>query len=270
MRLTFAHVIVPMLIGISYLTAAGLVFGLRSSTRGVYIVVYVLGVVATILHAIYTYSRLWVPEGMDLAIYPILLVITLCIVIIVQIEHFYQPTRAKPILFASYAIVGPVIALGVLFHQEGAHATAALPSLTVHVLSSLAAYSILAYAACHAILLIYLDFALRANVTNAFLNMFPPLESAEKILFNAIWLGLLLLTGANVSGFVFFWGDLFSDVSHLHMIFTMIAWVLYAFVMFGHVRFGWRGNFTTKMSLIAFAFLLAGYFGLRLLLRLTA
>ena len=232
-------------------------------------VVYVLGVVATVLHGGYTYSQLWVPAGIDLAMYPIMLVVTLCIVIIVQIEHFYQPARAKPILFVSYVIVGPVIALGILFHQEGTQATPALLGLTVHVLSSLAAYSILAYAACHAILLIYLDYALRTKVTNAFLSIFPPLESAEKILFNAIWLGLLLLTGANLSGLVFFWEELLSDASNLHMIFTMIAWVLYAFVMFGHVRFGWRGNLTTKLSLTAFAFLLVGYFGLRLLLRLV-
>lgn len=268
--MTFVEILVPLLIGVSYLTAAALVFGLRSSRTGVYFVVYILGVIATILHAGYTYSQLWVPTGIDLATYPILLAVTLCIVIVVQIEHFYQPTRAKPILFVAYVIVGPVIALGVLFHVEGAHATDALPSLTVHVLTSLAAYSILAYAACHAILLIYLDYALRANVTNAFLKMFPPLESAEKILFNAIWVGLVLLTGANLSGLVFFWEDLFSDPSHLHMIFTMVAWVLYTFVMFGHVKFGWRGNFTTKLSLTAFAFLLVGYFGLRFLLRLIA
>lgn len=268
--MTIADLAVPLLIGISYLTAAVLVFGLRGSKRGVYSVVYILGILATILHAGHAYSRFWVPGGIDLAIYPILLVVTLCIAIIVQIEHIYQPTRAKPILFVSYVVVGPVIAIGALFHQEGAHVTSALPNLTVHALSSLAAYSILAYAACHAILLIYLDFALRANATNAFLSMFPPLESAEKILFNAIWVGLLLLTGANVSGLVFFWGELFSEISHLHMIFTMIAWVLYAFVMFGHVKFGWRGNFTTRLSLIAFAFLLVGYFGLRFILRLTA
>ena len=268
--MTLADVVIPILIGISYLWAAVLVFSLRSSKSGVYVVVYVLGVVATILHAGYMYSQFWVPAGIDLAIYPIVLLVTMCIVIIVQIEHFYRPERAKPILFVSYIFVGPAIALGVFFHQEGTQATTALPGLTVHVLSSLAAYSILAYAACHAILLIYLDYALRTKATNVFLSIFPPLESAEKILFNAIWLGLLLLTGANVSGLVFFWDDLFSDASHLHMIFTMIAWVLYAFVMFGHVKFGWRGNFTTKLSLTAFAFLLAGYFGLRLLLRLIA
>lgn len=259
----------PLLIGLAYLSAAVLVFGLRGSKGSVYIVVYVLGVVATVLHAGYTYTQLWVPAGIDLAMYPIVLVITLCIVIIAQIEHFYQPARAKPILFVSYVFVGPAIALGVFFHQEGTHATAALPSLTLHVLSSLAAYSILAYAACHAILLIYLDYALRTKATNVFLSIFPPLESAEKILFNAIWLGLILLTAANVSGLAFFWDELFSDASHLHMIFTMIAWVLYALVMFGHVKFGWRGNFTTKLSLTAFAFLMVGYFGLRFILKLT-
>ena len=268
--MTSADLIVPLLIGVSYFTAAILVFGLRSTIRGVYSVVYVLGIVATVLHAVYAYSQLWVAGEIDLAMYPILLVVTLCIVIIVQIEHFYQPSRAKPILFVSYVIVGPVIALGVFFHEEGVHVASALPNLTVHVLTSLAAYSILAYAACHAILLIYLDHALRVKTTNAFLSMFPPLESAEKILFNAIWVGLFLLTVANITGLVFFWRELFSEVSHLHMIFTMIAWVLYAFVMFGHVRFGWRGNFTTRLSLIAFAFLLAGYFGLRFLLRLTS
>ncbi len=261
---------IPLLIGLSYLSAAFLVLGLRDSKSGLYIVVYVLGVVATVLHGIYTYSQLWVPAGIDLALYPIVLVITLCIVVIAQIEHFYRPARAKPILFVSYIFVGPAIALGIFFHQTGTHTTVALPGLTLHVLSSLAAYSILAYAACHAILLIYLDYALRTKATNVFLSIFPPLESAEKILFNAIWLGLLLLTAANISGLVFFWNDLFSDVSNLHMIFTVIAWVLYALVMFGHVKFGWRGNFTTKLSLTAFAFLLVGYFGLRLVLRLVA
>ena len=220
------------------MSAAILVIGLHGRSKGgTYIVVYVLGIVATLLHVGYTYSQFWVQDGIDLATYPIVLVITLCIVFIAQIEHFYQPTRAKPILFVAYILVGPAIACGSFFHQEGVHVTAAVPGLTVHVLASLAAYSILAYAACHAVLLIYLDYALRKKTNNVFLAIFPPLESAEKILFNAIWLGLFLLTSANISGLVFFWKDLFTDASHLHMIFTLVAWFLYTFVMFGHVKF---------------------------------
>ena len=241
----FSDLGIPLLIGIGYLSAAVLVFGLRSTHSllkgGTYTIVYVLGIATTILHTGFTYSQLWVPNGIDLAIYPVLLVVTLCILIIAQLEHFYQPKRAKPILFVSYVIVGPVIALGAWFHETGTHVTPAQLDLTIHVLTSLASYSILAYAACHAILLIYLDYALRNKTSNAFLSIFPPLESAEKILFNANWLGLALLTCANISGLVFFWNVLFSESSHLHMIFTLIAWVLYALVMFGHVKFGWRG-----------------------------
>jgi len=44
-------------------------------------------------------------------------------------------------------------------------------------------------------------------------------------------------------------------------IFTILAWLSYALVLFGRVNFGWRGKKSITISLLAFVFLILAYLG---------
>lgn len=224
------------------------------------------GAIAFACHLVYAVKVFWTGGGVDLAVFPIAAIVTVCVALIVLVEQLLTPARAKPVVIVLFPLIALILLSSGLFHKGSLHTSPLSVGLTVHVVVSLAAYSILAYAACQAALLVWLDRAIKKHEFNAFLRTFPPLESAEVTLFNALWTGLFLLTVANATGFVFFWGKLFTHASHLHVALTIAAWMIYAFLMLGHHIRGWRGNFTTRLSLAAFVVLLIGYFGTRIVI----
>lgn len=220
-----------------------------------------VAILACCCNIVFAIQIFWIGNGVDLAAVPIATLITVPAALITVAEHFYKPIRATPIALVVYPLIALILLVAGLVHRGSLHPTELGLGLTMHVIVSVASYSILAYAACQAALLIWLDAAIRRHSFNVFLRIYPPLESAEGTLFNALWTGLVLLTIANATGFVFFWGELFTHPSHFHVIMTTVAWLIYALVMLGHMVRGWRGNFTTKLSLAAFVVLLFGYFG---------
>lgn len=250
-----------------YLTASALTFRFSDIQHKLAQVCAVLaGSIAFLSHLVYAISVFWRGGGVDLATFPIAALVTVSVGLIVVVEQVVRPARTKPVVIVVFPLIALVLLGAALFHSASLHTSPLSVGLTMHVVVSLAAYSILAYAACQAALLIWLDRAIREHEFNAFLRTFPSLESAEVTLFNALWTGLLLLTIANATGFVFFWGKLFTHASHLHVALTFAAWMIYAFLMLGHIIRGWRGNFTAKLSLAAFVLLLVGYFGTRILI----
>ena len=226
----------------------------------------VLGLIALLCHVGVSVDIFWMGNGVDLSFYPLAALVLLFVAIIINFEHFYDPARARPVVLVVYPFIAMVILLIVIFHRGALHPTSLGLGLTFHVISSIAAYSMLTYAAFQAILLMRLEKGIRTHAKSRFLQIFVPLESAEQVLFNALWAGLALLTVATMSGFIFLWDRIFDSISHLHVILTLIAWIIYVGLMTAHFMLGWRGTRTTKLSLVAFGLLLVGYFGTKFVL----
>jgi ABC-type uncharacterized transport system permease subunit len=51
-------------------------------------------------------------------------------------------------------------------------------------------------------------------------------------------------------------------------ILSCIAWAIFAYLLFGRWRFGWRGKRATNWTLGGFAVLIVAYFGSKLVLEL--
>jgi ABC-type uncharacterized transport system permease subunit len=56
-------------------------------------------------------------------------------------------------------------------------------------------------------------------------------------------------------------------VAH-HTVLSIASWVIYAILLIGHARFGWRGRTVTYGALVAFVLLLLGYFGSKFVLEI--
>ena len=70
---------------------------------------------------------------------------------------------------------------------------------------------------------------------------------------------------------IFFSNYLFGqslDWNH-KTIFTTLAWLSYALVLFGRVQFGWRGKKSIIISLLAFAFLILAYLGTKFVVEMV-
>ena len=88
--------------------------------------------------------------------------------------------------------------------------------IQVHVLASILAYSLLAFAALQALLTGYQNWQLKHKRQNLLMRTFPPLQTMEEFLFELIWAGEALLTLSLISGFLFY-EDLF-DQKLLHKV----------------------------------------------------
>jgi ABC-type uncharacterized transport system permease subunit len=139
--------------------------------------------------------------------------------------------------------------------------------MNVHILSSIIAFSLLNIAALQAILLIVQNRQLRSHPPKRYIQSMPSMQTMESLLFQMIGAGVVFLTIALTSGFIFI-DDLFAQHLAHKTFFSIIAWLIFSGLLVGRSRYGWRGRTAIKWTLLGFLFLLLAYFGSKLVLEL--
>ncbi len=137
--------------------------------------------------------------------------------------------------------------------------------LTAHILLSMAAAALLFAAAVTAVLIFALDRRLRRRRIADLPRLFPPLDTLEKIMFRLIGTGFALLTLALFAGFVFV-TNLFAQHLFHKTVLSLVAWAVFAVLLIGRVRYGWRGRFAINWTLAGFGILTLAYFGSKFVL----
>ncbi|WP_028357331.1 cytochrome C assembly family protein [Brackiella oedipodis] len=145
----------------------------------------------------------------------------------------------------------------------------------VHLIISLFAYSLIALATIQAICTALLDrhlhkpqnFAKHKAFISRLIDAQPPLLTQEHLLFRLIWTGFILLTLAILTGM---WVSYHSDGTLLPFdhktFFTIIAWAVFAFLLFGRAVWGWRGRLALGWTLTGFVLIMLAYTGTRFVL----
>jgi ABC-type uncharacterized transport system permease subunit len=216
-------------------------------------------------HGIAVYLQVNSPAGLFLGILTVASLIGLLMVLFLMLAASRLPVQNLLALVLPFAAISIVAGM---FGDSGFEARESLaPTLVVHILFSLLAYSILFMAACQSILLAYQEHALKTRSSIRALRLLPPLESMESLLFALVWSGIAALTAAIATGFVFL-EDLFAQNVVHHTVLAMVSWALYAGLLAGRHFLGWRSRTATYWTLIAFALLVLGYFGSKFVLEI--
>ena len=134
-----------------------------------------------------------------------------------------------------------------------------------HIVLSAIAYAVLSIAVVLTIALALLDRRLRHRRPLGWLTILPSVEALETGAFQALTVGFALLTLALFSGFVFV-EDLFAQHLIHKTVLSCLAWLVFAILLFGRWRFGWRGPTATGWTLSGFALLALAYFGSKIVL----
>lgn len=133
--------------------------------------------------------------------------------------------------------------------------------MVAHVLVSVLAYSMLTVAAIQAVLLAYQENHLKHHRhSNSIIRAFPPMQTMEKLLFEFLWVGLILLTLSLASGFLYLHDAFVQHVAH-KTILSVLAWILFVILLAGRRVLGWRGQTATRWTLSGFTFLMLAFFG---------
>jgi len=188
----------------------------------------------------------------------------------------YALTSLRQPLDALQALILPIAALAVMLPMwlpaQTMHLSAT-PLFLVHIALSLLAYALFTVAALHAGMMALFEKRLHQHTMNRALSNLPPLLTLERLLFNIIGIGFVMLTLALASGILFSEQVFGKPFSFTHFtqhktVFALLSWFTYAGLLVGRKRYGWRGRTAITWSLTGFVMLILAYLGSKIVLQL--
>lgn len=166
-----------------------------------------------------------------------------------------------------YPVAGACALVGLAL-PGGTAATDALTwPLQLHILLSMLAYGLLTLGAVQAAVLALQHRQLRRRPGNGIVAVLPPLETMETLLFRLIMAGFFLLSLAIATGALFI-DNLFAQHLTHKTILSLLAWLVFAVLLWGRRRYGWRGRVAVRGALGGYGVLVLAYFGSKLVLEL--
>jgi ABC-type uncharacterized transport system permease subunit len=228
--------------------------------------VIMIGLAATVIHGLFLYPAILTDDGLNLGIFYAASLIAMTTSLLLVLASFIEPVEnlGIPVFPAAAAC----IALTLLYPAPHIVSDASAWQLNSHILASLLAYSILGLAVLQALLLAIQDRHLRNRQPGGFIRALPPLQTMEFLLFQMIATGFVLLTLALVTGTLFL-EDIFAQHLVHKTILSIVAWIVFAILLWGRWRFGWRGRTAIRWTIGGFIFLMLAYFGSKFVLELV-
>lgn len=223
--------------------------------------------VALVIHGATLAQEIFPPDGagMRFGFAVALSMMTWLAVALYWIESFYARMEGLQMLGLPLAAICSLLPW--LLPGQHLIANASSPVFRLHFLMAMLAYSLFTLAALHAILMAVTEKRLhRGHMTPLFAGL-PPLLTMEALLFRLIHIAFALLTLTLVSG-IFFSEQIFGKPLPFNhkTVFAILSWLIFAALLYGRHRYGWRGRTALRWTLAGFAVLLLAYVGSRFVL----
>ena len=196
-------------------------------------------------------------------------VMSLCALVTVAIPLSTYPLKKS--LFNASLVALPITVL--ILVGEGLVSAPELelaetsPGMTVHIISSIIAFGVLSIAGVYAVFVAMIDHLLRRHSFNYLVQSLPALDTLEELLMLLIKVGFAVLTTSLVTGLIFV-NDLFGQHLGHKTLLSGFAWLIFAMLLWGRWKRGWRGRVAVRMTLAGIAILLLAYFGSKLILEI--
>jgi ABC-type uncharacterized transport system permease subunit len=223
------------------------------------------GLAAVIMHLAVILLITLRPEGIDFGFFKVASLISWVIVVAVLLSSLKKPLENLFLYLFPLAIVcllGSILIPSSYDPHQNYSAGVAM-----HILLGILAVSIMTIAAFQTLLISFLNRLLKEKRSFSLVSHLPPLVTMEALLFEMLWLGLLLLSGVLLTG-VLFMDDFFGQHLGHKAILSSISWVVFAILLWGRHQLGWRGKIATRWILTGFAFLILAYFGSKFVLEI--
>ena len=222
----------------------------------------ILIVLALIFHGSDIFFTMQLAGGWDLSLFTTVSIAAWLMAFIAFIVGVKTPNN-----YLGMAVY-PLVALSLIFKISvpSSHATALVnPALEWHILLSLAAYSLFTLAAVQAIVLAIQEQQLRQRHIAGLMRKLPPLQTMETGLFQLIIAGFILLSAGLLTGVLFVDNIFAQHIAH-KTILSLVAWCVFATLLWGHWRYGWRGKTAIKWTLVGFTLLVLAFLGSKFVL----
>jgi ABC-type uncharacterized transport system permease subunit len=177
-----------------------------------------------------------------------------------------------PQLQARWALAGLgslAVLLALAFPGAPLHVSAS-PWLPLHWALGIASYGLFAASVVHAWLMMRAERQIRVAADP---HAGVPLLTLERLTFRFANAGFVLLTATLVAGLFFsekLYGQGHSGIRWDHKtVFSILAWTVFALLLLGRMRFGWRGRKAVRVLYTGSLLLLLAYAGSRFVLEVV-
>ena len=222
-----------------------------------------LGPVALALHAVVLYHNIITPLGVNFSFFNSLSLLFWLIMLLLVVAVLREPVENLGVVLLPLAGLSVILEQSFPAHRVLNEAEAI--KLEGHIAISILAYSILTIAAVQAVLLAIQNKQLHDRRSLGFVRALPPLETMETLMFQMLKLGFFLQTLSLITGMLFLHNMFAQHLAH-KIILSVVAWLVYAILLWGRWRHGWRGKTAIRWTLSGFVSLLLAYFGSKLVL----
>jgi ABC-type uncharacterized transport system permease subunit len=214
-------------------------------------------------HGVSAWSAVHTAQGFSFGFFNVASVIFWAIGLIVVLSSIRKPLHNLFILLLPFSILA--ITVGLVF--DATKTIHLSPGIFSHILLSILAYAMFTIASFHALLLAWQNRKLKLKQAHQVIGLLPPLQTMETLLFEFVWVGEVLLSLALVTGALYLENMFAQHLSH-KIVFSVIAWLIYATLLVGRHRLGWGGMSAIKWTIGGFISLALAYFGSKFVLEL--
>lgn len=219
---------------------------------------FLVAAVGIALHGYVSLRWVFTAKGLDFSLFPMSTAISFTINLVVLISSFRKPVHNLFLLLFPLAAI--ILATTILVGSTHVPWQAVSAPIGTHIFISILAYSLMSIAALQAALLALQNWRLRHKRLGSWLQVVPPLQTMEALLFEVLWAGFILLTLSLITGFLFF-EDFFAQHLAHKSVFALCSWLFYAILLWGRHMKGWRGNTAIRWTLIGFFAMVLAYWG---------
>jgi len=225
-----------------------------------------LTAIALLCHAVVAWNNVFHDGAPDLGFYKVSALIFLVINLACLISLLRRPLQN--LLVGLFPLSALSVLVSTFAPPSNTDLSAYSGGMLFHISSSILAYALLTIAAAQAALVAIQDNHLKQKHTRGIVQVLPPLQLMETMLFELIWAGVILLTLSIGSGVIFL-DDIFAQHLVHKTVLTIVAWLLFSVLLWGHHQLGWRSQTAVRFTLAGFALLMLAYFGSKLVLELV-
>ena len=245
-----------------YCLSAFLIYKQLGSDHGQRWVALTPATIAMLLHAMALNTLIIQPDGLNLGFFAAFSLIAWLISIQILLSSVYR--RIESLGIVIFPISG-IATIAASLHFSDHLISISNNSVQGHIMVSVIAYSLITLGACQAGLLAYQDRSIRQHHPGGFIRFLPPLHDMETLLFQFLGFGFICLSASLLTGFIYL-ENIFSQHLVHKTVLSIVAWIILGTLMFGRLKFGWRGKTAIRWTLSAFVFLMLAFFGSKLVL----
>ncbi len=175
-------------------------------------------------------------------------------------SQYFPQLKAR---WAMAALGSAAVILAWYFPGQALHQTSSF-WLPLHWALGIASYGMFAAAVIHAALMSHAEKQIRMGNDN---ESGLPLLTLERLMFRFVLLGFVLLSLTLIAGVVFgehLYGEAGARLKWDHKtVFSLLSWLVFAVLLLGRYRLGWRGRRAVRVLYVGSALLLLSYMGSR-------